>query len=158
MTRTEYGLAYIEGFKRTFKLLLSKGASPEDANEIAQAAWVRGFVRLSQFRDECRVVGWVNQIALNLLEDFRRGRRFEELSAKDEPTVKPAVNLSAIDVARAKQACTARQWQVTDAVYLNERSCREVASQFGMSLNAVHALLRRARLAMQGWMGKKSAA
>lgn len=158
MTGTEYELAYIEGFQRTVRLLLSKGESSEDASEIAQAAWVRGFVRLSQLRNNRRVVQWVNGIALNLRKDFRRGRRFEKYPAKYEPTVEPAVNLSAIDVARAKEACTPRQWQVTDAVYLNERSCREVACQFGMSLDAVHAQLWRARRAMRARLSGKSAA
>ena len=64
MTREEYGQAYQRGFDLTVRLLLSRGAPRDRAREVAQAAWARGWERLSQLRNESLVVTWVNTIAL----------------------------------------------------------------------------------------------
>jgi len=74
MTRDRYGLAYQRGFDLTVRFLLSRGAQREYATEVAQSAWVRGWERLHQLRDEATVVTWVNTIALNA---YRRVMRRE---------------------------------------------------------------------------------
>src|SRR3984957_17276059 len=71
MTRDGYGIAYQKGFTLTVRFLLSRGAQREYAMEVAQGAWVRGWERLHQLRDEATVVTWVNTIALNA---YRRGK------------------------------------------------------------------------------------
>jgi DNA-directed RNA polymerase specialized sigma24 family protein len=49
-----------------------------DAEEVAQAAWAKGWERLSQLRNESFVVIWVNTIALNV---YRSGLRRKRLSS-----------------------------------------------------------------------------
>src|ERR1700680_3274425 len=69
MTRNEYGEAYEAGFDRTVRFLLSRGAQRDDAVEAAQAAWARGWERVTQLRDESLVMTWVNAIAFNFLRN-----------------------------------------------------------------------------------------
>src|SRR3954464_9022931 len=69
MTRSDYGIAYEQGFMPTMRLLSSKGIPQDLAEEIAQAAWTRGWERIDQLRDQEVVRTWVNAIALNM---FRR--------------------------------------------------------------------------------------
>src|SRR5258708_2473749 len=74
MTRDKYGQAYQTGFDRTIRFLISQGLSGDYARDIAQAAWVRGWERLNQLRNEPMVFTWVNTIALNF---YRRAIRSE---------------------------------------------------------------------------------
>lgn len=50
MKGNEYAKAFETGFPATRRFLLSRGAAVEEAEEIAQAAWVRGW----EFRDQLR--------------------------------------------------------------------------------------------------------
>src|SRR5258706_7012782 len=96
MTRDGYGLAYQKGFDLTVRFLLSRGAQREYAMEIAQGAWVRGWERLHQLRDEATVVTWVNTIALNA---YRRVMRREAPTEELPEIVSPqGIDMAAIDV------------------------------------------------------------
>ena len=52
MTRDEYGAAFQQGYERTVASLMARGAHCDEAREIAQEAWVKGWERLSQLRNE----------------------------------------------------------------------------------------------------------
>jgi DNA-directed RNA polymerase specialized sigma24 family protein len=67
MTQEAYGQAYCKGFRKTVGLLRSRGASSDSAEDVAQAAWLRGWQMRQQLRDDRLVVTWVNTIALNYL-------------------------------------------------------------------------------------------
>jgi DNA-directed RNA polymerase specialized sigma24 family protein len=57
----------------TVRFLESRGSARDSAEEIAQAAWVRGWERIEQLRDVAMVFTWVNTIALNIFRsDCRR--------------------------------------------------------------------------------------
>ena len=61
-----YADAFESGFGATRRFLVSRGLAVEEAEEIAQDAWVRGWEHRDQLR-EPRLVGyWVNAIARNL--------------------------------------------------------------------------------------------
>ncbi|HLN26757.1 MAG TPA: sigma factor, partial [Gemmataceae bacterium] len=66
MRAHDYAEAFENGYGATRRFLLSRGALVEDAEEIAQAAWVRGWEFRGQLRDPSRVSYWVNSIARNL--------------------------------------------------------------------------------------------
>jgi DNA-directed RNA polymerase specialized sigma24 family protein len=56
MTQEGYGQAYQQGFGRTVRLLRSRGASMDNAEDAAQAAWLRGWQKIDQLRDEGMIV------------------------------------------------------------------------------------------------------
>jgi DNA-directed RNA polymerase specialized sigma24 family protein len=72
LTRERYGEAYQKGFDLTVRFLLSRGAWRDNASEVAQAAWARGWEHLIQLRNERLVLTWVNTIALNLYRSVLR--------------------------------------------------------------------------------------
>src|SRR5271167_337555 len=73
MQHDDYADAFESGYGATRRFLLARGAPIEDAEEIAQAAWVRGWEYRNQLRDPGLVGYWVNSIARNLLRArFRR--------------------------------------------------------------------------------------
>src|SRR5580693_7536506 len=76
----EYAEAFEAGYPATRRFLLSRGAAIEEAEEIAQAAWVRGWEFREQLRDPDLVGYWVNSIARNL---FRAGFRAKSMTPID---------------------------------------------------------------------------
>ena len=80
MSPETFGIAYEKGFAATIGFLLYRGARREEAEELAQAAWARGWEARAQLKEESRIVAWVNSIAYrNLCNAKRRGGRFAEL-------------------------------------------------------------------------------
>ena len=74
MTTEQYADAYTAGFSRTVKLLMRFGVrSKQDAQDFAQDAWVKGWIRREQIRDPKVIGAWVNSIALNVRRAHWRG-------------------------------------------------------------------------------------
>jgi DNA-directed RNA polymerase specialized sigma24 family protein len=143
MDRESYGQAYQEGVERTIRFLLSRGVAREMAPDIAQSAWLRGWERLSQLRDERMVVTWVNTIALN---HYRRVIRTERLHQPiDEPlqsTTSP--NLAAIDVSRILHVCRPPDRALLEAQMVGV-TAKEMARVQGVSETAIRIRFLRAR-------------
>lgn len=145
MTREEYGKAYERGFDLTVRFLLSRGAHPSDrARDAAQAAWTKGWERLSQLRNDSLVVTWVNTIALNVYRSFLR--REPVYQALPELSTKAGVNLAAIDVGRILKIC-----RPSDRVLLEQQmkgvTAEEIARHQGVTETAVRIRFLRARRA-----------
>jgi RNA polymerase sigma-70 factor, ECF subfamily len=145
MTSNNYADAYQNGgYQRTLKFLKT-WLTHDQAQDLAQAAWIRGWERLGQLRDERRITDWVNVIARNLMVSSLRCSRPVEQFGKDEPAGAPEQNLAAIDARRILQACSPRQRRLLQRVYLDECPCADVARELGISIAAVHSGLLRAR-------------
>ncbi len=146
MTRDGYGQAYQRGFDVTVRFLLSRGVRRDSAREVAQAAWVRAWERLSQLRDDSLVVTWVNTIALNVYRGLIRkellNRSLVELRDQRDRTV--TINMAAIDVARVLRIC-----RPSDRHLLEQNmyglTTGEIAREQGVSETAIRIRLLRAR-------------
>jgi hypothetical protein len=66
MTRENYGQAYQRGYDSTVRFLRKRGVARDLVSDVAQAAWVKGWERLSQLRNETMITTWVNAIAINV--------------------------------------------------------------------------------------------
>ena len=90
MTIEEYGSAYKNGYARTTRLLVTRGLSWDDAQETAQAAWVKGWEKRGQLRDSTTVLKWINTIALNMYRSSLRREPFlqelPELACNTRPS------------------------------------------------------------------------
>jgi DNA-directed RNA polymerase specialized sigma24 family protein len=140
VTRNEYGKAYEAGFLYTVRFLMSRSVAQDAATELAQAAWARGWERLSQLHDDSLVKTWVNTIALNM---FRGGMRAKQplFDVHDNGLTK--IDLAAIDVAHILQSCSLR-----DQALLRQDmygfTTAEIAHQENLSQTAVRLRLMRA--------------
>jgi RNA polymerase sigma factor (sigma-70 family) len=146
MTGEAYGKAYQHGFDRTIRLLLSRGARSECAQEAAQAAWAKGWERIDQLRNESVVTTWVNTIALNC---YRRVMRNEnhQLPLMEIPAAS-SVNLDSIDLERFLAWCRPTDRQLFED-YLQGYPIEEIARKQGISYTAVRIRLLRARRSVQ---------
>jgi RNA polymerase sigma factor (sigma-70 family) len=111
--------------------------------EAAQAAWVRGWERLGQLRDEKLVVTWVNTIALNAYRRLIRKETHPELSEVREKSV--TIDIAAMDVARILQFCRPCDRAILEQQYLRGVSTQEIAREHGVTETAIRIRLLRAR-------------
>jgi RNA polymerase sigma factor (sigma-70 family) len=151
VTRDEYRQAYEkDGLRRTIAVLRRRGADIDSADELAQAAWCRGWEHLSQLKDSTRVVAWVASIAINAFRDeIAKSRRIVPLmSAGYEQGIAPLANVTFLDLHVAIRRCPARQRALLEAV-LEGRTVDELAASLAVSTGAVHHRLSRARRALR---------
>lgn len=153
MTRDGYGLAYQKGFDLTVRFLLSRGAQREYAMEVAQGAWVRGWERLHQLREDAMVVTWVNTIALNA---FRRVMRREAPSQELPEIVSPhGIDMAAIDVHRILNYCRPSE-RILFEQQMYGATTEEIARKHGVTETAIRIRLLRARRATRSRLEKRA--
>lgn len=145
MTRDEFGLAYQMHFRKTVVFLMGHGLSADAAQETAQAAWTRGWERLSQLRDAQTLLIWLNRVALNLYRSvMRREPEYQELARN---VTAPDVNLAAIDAETILGRCKLRDQCMLRDYYLKGLHLAEIAARNGWRENTARVRLFRARQA-----------
>jgi RNA polymerase sigma-70 factor (ECF subfamily) len=154
--------AFAELFRRHYgavrRICARRLGNLADADEVAQAAFVRAFERIHQCEGERRFGAWVQVIAYRLGADARRSQA--RALPSDEPVTGDAALgpnscedalLRAERVAEVRSMLStlpARQREVIIARDLEGRRPGEIAASLGLSLGAVDSLLLRARRRM----------
>ena len=142
MTRTTYETAYREGFTLTLNLLLSRGACRDAAEEVAQAAWTRGWERLDQLLNDDLLKTWVNTIAINF---YRRAMHLQgRMRPLTEMPAEGKVDFAAIDLDRLMSSCYPQERNLL-SLQLRGLTTKEMAREMGISETAVRIRLMRAR-------------
>ncbi len=142
MNRDDYGKAYQRGYNLTVRFLISRGVVRETARDVAQAAWVKGWERLSQLRNESMVTTWVNSIALNVYRSVLRSER--AFQALPEFYTGEGVNLAAIDLNRILKFCAPRDRALLE-LQMQGETAEEIARKQGVTETAIRIRLLRAR-------------
>jgi RNA polymerase sigma factor (sigma-70 family) len=154
MTPESYGQAYEEGFVRTVRIMRARGAPLHTAEDLAQAAWLQGWQKLDQLRDEGMIVSWVIAIAINYQ---RRGSRLEA-RYQDLPEICgcAGIDLVALDAAKVLNFCPAG-YRVLFEQQLGGLTTKEIAKKQGVSATAIRIRLFRARRAVRTRMKDRAA-
>jgi RNA polymerase sigma factor (sigma-70 family) len=145
MKRTEYAKAFETGFPATRRFLLSRGAAVEEAEEIAQAAWARGWEFRDQLRDPGLVGFWVNSIARNL---FRARFRAKVLAPMDGVEAPYQMNLEEIELHRLLERCSGRDRHLLEQS-LEGYSAEEIAKVEGITSTGIRVRLLRIRQSLR---------
>jgi DNA-directed RNA polymerase specialized sigma24 family protein len=111
MKGNDYARAFETGFPATLRFLLSRGAAVEEAEEIAQAAWVRGWEYRDQLRDPGLVGFWVNSIARNLFRARFRAKVMAPMEGVEAPY---SMDLEEIELHRLLERCSGRDRQLLE--------------------------------------------
>jgi RNA polymerase sigma-70 factor, ECF subfamily len=152
--------AFAELFRRHYPLVLracSRRLS-SDAEELAQAAFVRAFERIDQCTGEQRFGGWVQVIARHLCTDTARARARADAYARAAASRRStsdanwpeehALRRERMEVLTGVlRDLPRRQREVLVAREIEGRRPTEIAAALGVSLGAVDSLLLRARRA-----------
>jgi DNA-directed RNA polymerase specialized sigma24 family protein len=142
MQGNAYAEAFQTGFGATRRFLISRGAQLEEAEEIAQAAWARGWEYREQLRDPGLVSYWVNSIARNLFRARFRTAAPVPLEHIQEPSY--AFDTSPIDLRRMLEACSNRDRALMERT-LQGYTAEELSRTAGISSTGIRVRLLRAR-------------
>jgi|SoiMethySBSTD1v2_1073268.scaffolds.fasta_scaffold468992_2 RNA polymerase sigma factor (sigma-70 family) len=142
LTLESFAEAYIKGFRLTVRFLLSKGATPDQAEETAQTAWARGWEARSQLQLENRVLAWVNTIAYHrLCEGYRYTVENVELTDIADP--KSGSEATRFDAAILLNRCSALDRPLMEQRYIEGMGMKEIAARMGLSEIAVRVRIHR---------------
>jgi DNA-directed RNA polymerase specialized sigma24 family protein len=155
MTKDGYAQAYQRGYDITVRFLLSRGMQRDNASEVAQAAWVRGWERLGQLRNESLVVTWVNTIALNVYRSFIRREPINMPLLEQHLDKSRSIDLAAIDIARALSFCRPSDRHLLEQS-MNGATTAQLAGEHGVSENAIRIRLLRARRDVRSRIERKN--
>jgi DNA-directed RNA polymerase specialized sigma24 family protein len=135
----QYGKAYMRGLSSTTRFLISRGCPLDLAQELGQAAWVRGWEHRGQLHEPSKLVTWVNTIALNL---YRTSCRRECRDILIELSEMPRLDgyLDAQTILRGLKVPERRQ---LEELYLEGRAFKEVAAREKVSEVALRVRICR---------------
>lgn len=145
MLRNDYAQAFEMGYGGTRRFLLARGAPLEEAEEIAQAAWARGWEHRDQLRDPGLVSYWVNSIARNL---FRARFRAPIQTEIEESNAAYTLDLDAIEVLRLLERCSKPDRALLEQS-LEGYSAEEIAQAEGITSTGIRVRLLRIRNALR---------
>jgi RNA polymerase sigma factor (sigma-70 family) len=147
LTQDQFSAAYQAGFSRTVRFIQSGGVQPELAEEIAQAAWSRGWECRAQLKNPAAIGVWVNSIAKNLLRvDFRRRKIVEEIT-DDVASVRASTNSTVL--AELLAHCSDEDRTLLVRHYMEGWSSNELAPALGISPVSVRVRLLRIKNALR---------
>lgn len=145
--RFNFAAAYEHGYRMTQRFLISRGAPPDAAEEVAQAAWAKGWECRSQLHNPTLLGAWVNSIAKNLLRNRARAdRRLERLA------VATGVGQSASDdlfVNQLLTRCKPSESSLLNEYYVEGYTTEEIARRAGMTPVTVRVRLLRIRRSLR---------
>lgn len=141
MLSNDYADAFATGYGATRRFLLARGAPLEDAEEIAQAAWVRGWEFREQLRDPGLVGFWVNSIARNL---FRARFRAPMQTEIEDGNAVYTLDIDAIEVGRLLDRCPQRDRELLEQS-LAGYSAEEIAQTEGITPTGIRVRMLRIR-------------
>lgn len=143
MSGEEYASAFECGYLLTFRFLVSRGAPTDAAEEIAQAAWAKGWELRRQLQNPTRVGIWVNSIAKNMFRNhFRSSQRVEALS---DTAGSRTTELDTLEVDGILSKCRGKDRAMLSRHYLEGYTTEEIAEQIGLTPSAVRVRLLRIR-------------
>ncbi len=148
---------------RVYGLALRIVRSPPDAEEVAQDAFVRGWLALPRFRGESSFSTWLYRIAARCAFDraqalkVQRGREAGIEAAGEPAAPEPAAPRGgkARQIERLVAELPPAQRAAVTLYYLEDRSVEQVAETLGMPENTVKTHLSRARATLRAaWLAR----
>lgn len=143
LTEAEFAVAYEKGFRRTIRFLRSRGANEDIAEEVAQAAWSRGWERLYQLRTREALEVWIASIAKHLWSGrIVRDQRTQEIDETMSTCGPAETNLLWNEIV---SCCEPEERRLLGLHYVSGYNSREIAKELGCSALAVRLRLMRVR-------------
>jgi RNA polymerase sigma-70 factor (ECF subfamily) len=154
---------------RVFRFLFACVRDIDLAETLTQDCFLNAYRSKSSFRGECSVNTWLMRIAVNLVRNHSRNRRFhfwrktqrldgEEIHEWPDRSISPeeraAVNEQVEAVWEATKTLSDKQRTVFLLRFLEDLDIAEIAQSTGLSENAVNVHLFRAVRGVRRRLGK----
>lgn len=148
ITLAQFEAAYRSSFSRTVNRLAARGVSRETAEDLAQAAWARGWEYREQLRNPSLVSWWVGSIARNLLFIAYRGRKPTEQLTETCATISPDWKPLLVD--RLLRDLPMADRDLLVETYAFGSTSYELGPKMGVSATAIRVRLNRLRKTLRG--------
>ncbi len=148
ITLAQFEAAYRSSFSRTVNRLAARGVSRETAEDLAQAAWARGWEYREQLRNPSLVSWWVGSIARNLLFIAYRGRKPTEQLTETCATISP--DWKPLLVERLLRDLPMADRDLLVETYAFGSTSYELGPKMGVSATAIRVRLNRLRKTLRG--------
>ena len=134
---------------------------PDDAADVVQQAFIKGFRSLDRCKNPERVGGWLFRIAVNLCKDQLRGREKREVSLEVVGPLKTTRGLLEDgaerteireNIYRALQSLSDEQREAFVLKHVEGWSYEEMAKRLEVSVSALKMRVHRARDQLQGML------
>ena len=142
----QFRTAYQKGFEKTLRFIGSRGIHPAQAEETAQAAWMKGWQRRDQLRDPKKILPWINTIALNQLRGTKRKLcREEELVETADLRSRQSAMSARVDAARILGHCGEKDRKLLGLHHIEGHTTSEAGQRCGLKPTAARVRLMRLR-------------
>ena len=132
---------------------------PDDAADVVQRAFIKGFRRLDRCREPERVGGWLFRIAVNLCKDQLKGRAKREVPLEAGGPLRSTRGLPEEgaeraeireEIYRALQSLGDEQREAFVLKHVEGWSYEEMSEKLDVSVSALKMRVHRAREQLQG--------
>ncbi len=130
---------------RVYAVCLAIAGVEADAEDLAQEALVKGFMKIASLRDRDRFGPWIATIAGNLSRNFIRQRANQARLLATQADCPGGVPESFSDLRRALRDLPEKHRVPLMLYYFDATSTEGIAATLGISPKAVHMRLSRAR-------------
>ena len=134
---------------RIFAICFSMLSNREDAEDITQQTFLKGFSDIKKLRDKSKFGTWITQIAKHMCLDFLRRKKLNKIALK-QMTVEDMKDES-IDDNRSSRVQSALM-QLNEAYrlplilyYFDGKSTKKIAESLEITVDLAHTHLSRAR-------------
>ena len=152
---------------KIFRFALASLRDRDDAETVTQDCFLRAFKAQGSFRGECSMQTWLMQIAVNLVRDRQRSRRFQfwrRVKSLDLPDFREASGCSPEKAAAMRQQVESvwkaaallpeKQRTVFLLRFVEDMDILEIAAATGMKEGTVKTHMFRALQAVRERLGR----
>jgi len=119
---------------RVYSVVLRVVNNPDDALELTQAAWVKAWQRLAEYKREAKFYTWIYRIAVNTALDFLRKRK-----RRPEVPLEPVIGDSGDELVLERQRDLADEQ--TPADQMNRKEIRQAFEKGLAGLSDEHRMV-----------------
>ncbi|HUS74112.1 MAG TPA: sigma-70 family RNA polymerase sigma factor [Sedimentisphaerales bacterium] len=153
--RIAYELLVKRHYKHVFLICLGILGNVHDAEDIAQDALLKSYVRIGTLRDDSQFGPWLARIAKNLCVNFIRRKKYTKTVAAERAV---HANQSATDHDNLQQAIEQLPQEIRAPLvmyFFDGQSVKKVAKRLDMSSSGVYLKLRTALSQLHNLLAKQ---
>ena len=135
---------------RIFAICFSMISNREDAEDITQQAFLKGFSDIKQLRDISKYGAWITQIAKHMCLDLMRRRKLNKIALKriavDEVKDEPANDDNKYSRLQSALMQLKEEYRLPLILYyFDGKSTKNIAESLEITVDLAHTHLSRAR-------------
>lgn len=132
-------------YPRLVRFLYALTGSPTEAEDLAQEAFVRLFLKWKKVRDFERPAAWLRRVAINLASSWRRRLKLSRRVTAADVDQNSGIGSPDLELLSALRQLPLRQRMAIALHYFEDRPIDEVAELLGSAPGTVKTHLYRAR-------------